>query len=651
MALMALSLALRVSSSSPPHWLRAELESVNLEILRHQTYISELKAKQGTLELKLSRILYPVLSLPTNIIAHIFVECLPVHGRVRPSATAPPLLLAQICRDWREIALHTCQLWRSVDVQFIQRWDNSELPNGGALPIMNTWLSRNPDAIIPLIFSVASQVHTLELTLSKNDFDILAQNMVAFPGLRQLALSPRLGYYYANEYLGDEGLSILDRAPLLVNLRIKAAPPSISLLSPSLTSLKIRQQIVLSTLFHIFQQCPHLLHLTVDVDRQNREDRLPITTLAHLQSLVISGSGVDLLDLPALRYLDVHHTYAVYEFIKRSRCTLEHLGIGIDYYDRESKLLEILKAVPSLTSLTIDVHSHMDFFAEVLEKNPALLSQLTTLRISAEHSTFNHLPFIQLLRERRAPFPGRIRLAFVRLDLRSKDELSEGWWLSRAAIIEFDKLVAQGLEVQVTCVDDYDRPYAWPKGSNVPAPLHAPQLRIGTVSSHTQTEYAACSCPAFHDAIACHPSASSRAGDFVGAPLLRAFHTKLSARSRTPHRPHLPRLCTPARRLRSHYDAAVTTDSMRACTISPHTPRHDPAARSPPQRRRTATASSPASTRLRFSDSVILEAIPAMHDTPRNAARGRDASYTSGAPALIGARPASRYSAIALPLL
>ncbi|KAJ6487096.1 hypothetical protein C8R47DRAFT_952223, partial [Mycena vitilis] len=76
-----------------------------------QTYISELTAKRDTLELKLAETVYPILSLPPEITARIFVECLPIHGRVRSSPTAAPLLLAQICRDWREIALDTCQLW------------------------------------------------------------------------------------------------------------------------------------------------------------------------------------------------------------------------------------------------------------------------------------------------------------------------------------------------------------------------------------------------------------------------------------------------------------------------------------------------------------------------------------------------------------
>ncbi|KAJ6559907.1 hypothetical protein B0H19DRAFT_864058, partial [Mycena capillaripes] len=54
---------------------------------------------------------YPILTLPPEISARIFVECLPSHGRVRPSTVTAPLLLAQICRDWRHIAISSCQLW------------------------------------------------------------------------------------------------------------------------------------------------------------------------------------------------------------------------------------------------------------------------------------------------------------------------------------------------------------------------------------------------------------------------------------------------------------------------------------------------------------------------------------------------------------
>ncbi|KAJ7607129.1 hypothetical protein DFH06DRAFT_1112039 [Mycena polygramma] len=476
-----------LSSSTTPQ-LRASLEAVNRAIWRHKMYLSELEAQRRTLELKLAQIVYPVHSLPPEIIALIFVDCLPDHRRVRPSPMAPPLLLAQICRDWREVALGTCELWRSLDVAFIQRGrDRTDVPNDGALPIMKTWLSRAkghplsvairsmhhqiPTSIIPLISSVAAQVHTLELILSQNDFDTLEKHNAAFPRLQRLALGSRRSDHYAHERPTYERFSIQDRAPLLVELRIESAPPSVSLLSLSLTTLEIRDEIRLSTLLDVFRQCPHLLHLTAEVDRHNCKDPLPIITLPHLQSLVLCGLALDFLDLPGLRHLDLTNSHCrtvhVFEFMKRSRCALEHLAIETDWSEPES--LEILRAVPSLVSLTVDVECDMNFFTEVLAKNSALLPQLTTLRITAKHLNFDHLPLIHLLRDRRAFYPGRTRLTSAQLDLTSEDDIGEDWWLSSCATIEYHELIAQGLEFQATCVEEcYNRSYFWPKGGRDP---------------------------------------------------------------------------------------------------------------------------------------------------------------------------------------
>ncbi|KAJ6549596.1 hypothetical protein DFH09DRAFT_885571, partial [Mycena vulgaris] len=70
-----------------------------------------LNAKREQLEDILETFTYPVLTIPVEIISHIFVDCLPANGRVQPSESAPPLLLTQICSHWRQIAHATPQLW------------------------------------------------------------------------------------------------------------------------------------------------------------------------------------------------------------------------------------------------------------------------------------------------------------------------------------------------------------------------------------------------------------------------------------------------------------------------------------------------------------------------------------------------------------
>ncbi|KAJ7101966.1 hypothetical protein C8R44DRAFT_592213, partial [Mycena epipterygia] len=84
---------------------------IQSEIARYKTYLERLEEEQSTLEASLALLVYPVLTLPTEITSRIFVDCLPTHGRIIPSPSTAPLVLAQICRHWRDIALSTCKLW------------------------------------------------------------------------------------------------------------------------------------------------------------------------------------------------------------------------------------------------------------------------------------------------------------------------------------------------------------------------------------------------------------------------------------------------------------------------------------------------------------------------------------------------------------
>ncbi|KAJ7770752.1 hypothetical protein B0H16DRAFT_1238326, partial [Mycena metata] len=81
--------------------------------------------------------------LPNEITARIFILCLSSQSRVKPSPRKAPLLLAQVCRHWREVALSTAALWRSIDMDFKdRRWYSSHLPISTKTRLLQTWLSR-----------------------------------------------------------------------------------------------------------------------------------------------------------------------------------------------------------------------------------------------------------------------------------------------------------------------------------------------------------------------------------------------------------------------------------------------------------------------------------------------------------------------------
>ncbi|KAJ6564944.1 hypothetical protein DFH09DRAFT_919853 [Mycena vulgaris] len=58
-------------------------------------------------------ITFPILTILTEIMSEIFLRCLPAEASKPqlPSASAAPMLLGAICREWRSIAHGDPRLW------------------------------------------------------------------------------------------------------------------------------------------------------------------------------------------------------------------------------------------------------------------------------------------------------------------------------------------------------------------------------------------------------------------------------------------------------------------------------------------------------------------------------------------------------------
>ena len=96
---------------------------------------------------------------PVELYGRIFVACLPDNPYVLPAVRQAPLLLARVCRRWREVALQTPLLWRSLDT--IQ-----DLGMAGVDPVRledmdvyRSWLSRSGNG--PISLGVSFSEHPL----------------------------------------------------------------------------------------------------------------------------------------------------------------------------------------------------------------------------------------------------------------------------------------------------------------------------------------------------------------------------------------------------------------------------------------------------------------------------------------------------------
>jgi hypothetical protein len=133
--------------------------------------------KRGEWEASLDLVSYPVLTLPFEITSRIFLQCLS-HKRTAPSPSRAPLLLAQICRHWRNVALSISGPWTCL---YISPHDYGlRVGHHDPHALLQTWRARakgSPfslgldlsepasSSLCNLISSLSNQIQSLDLHL------------------------------------------------------------------------------------------------------------------------------------------------------------------------------------------------------------------------------------------------------------------------------------------------------------------------------------------------------------------------------------------------------------------------------------------------------------------------------------------------------
>ncbi|KAJ7660147.1 hypothetical protein DFH06DRAFT_391251 [Mycena polygramma] len=307
-----------------------------------------------------------------------------------------------------------------------------------------------PRPLIALLYSVAEQLSSLELDLSDADFRFLGQDPMALPNLKRLAMTddghtPPHGYH---------PLSIIRNAAALLQLRIERWPTNGTFdIYPALTTIELGR-ISYQNPSDLLRTYPRLLHLRAHIT-DAYERRGPAPPTPYLRSLALGRLDVSPFTLPLLRRLETDVSYyyncndpTILPFLTRSSCALEHLTVQF-HHDGRSGFIPCMKAVPSLTSLTVKVRNRLHTFIRVVKADPSVLPILRTLHIAAEYKDFDYLACVQLLQVQRSRTP--VRLESLRLTLEDgdvKQGFNSAHW--EHGKIEFEKLIAQGLKVTVT---------------------------------------------------------------------------------------------------------------------------------------------------------------------------------------------------------
>ncbi|KAF9486010.1 hypothetical protein BDN70DRAFT_368699 [Pholiota conissans] len=149
--------------------------------------------------------------LPVELWARIFLLCLPDEEFITPDPRQAPLLLCQVCSQWRNVATSTPFLWNALAIRSSWRkriWKSS----------LDTWLNRSSNALLYLDISAAvdreisgADHHLFQSIIATSDrWEHLRLN-IANPLLRSMMKSdmPQLQTLeiYTTEYITNLHLS------------------------------------------------------------------------------------------------------------------------------------------------------------------------------------------------------------------------------------------------------------------------------------------------------------------------------------------------------------------------------------------------------------------------------------------------------------
>ncbi|KAJ7506899.1 hypothetical protein B0H11DRAFT_1794825 [Mycena galericulata] len=348
--------------------LRARIEEISSSIDRQQEVLRELENQKRAAHSELNSLLDPMARLTREIASNIFMHCLPTTPS--PDSSQAPMLLLQICRLWRDIALSTPALWTCIHVdspsaelaELIETW----LDRAGALPLSLS-LSGSLDEVRDVVQERAGQLQTLEVYVENKE---QAYELAALRNRKSLFLSlETLTVGRADTAPEEEDSNIEDEGPYLPGedcVKLMRAAPS--LLECELFEMHFYGHpfsgVSIEPLTH---EC--LQHLRLGCgpgSYTNSAGILEHLTLPALQTLFLSDFDIKLGEFTS--------------FLTRSSPPLRSLQIDTYLDDNASAYCGLL---PSLTHLDLSFEPHpKDFpFLKSLARTKDFLPNLCSLTI------------------------------------------------------------------------------------------------------------------------------------------------------------------------------------------------------------------------------------------------------------------------------
>ncbi|KAJ6470757.1 hypothetical protein C8R47DRAFT_1148184 [Mycena vitilis] len=368
-----------------------QFDELTEELTRLDAIRSEISRKrrelQQFMEVHLT-LLSPMRRLPEDLVRAIFMACLPSARNPAISSKEAPLLLCQICRSWRGIALATPRLWAAIHIvipkasqlQCLLEQVSAWLKRSGTvaldISVVFSRTSDGDDRISPLLLSlveVSRRWRSLEIGLHRHlgaGSPLLALTSMDVPLLETVNIPLK-----ENPIESDFTSMTFLATPSLRNLTLPGSETCHK--NPvrwhTLTDLKItlnryrRHYLTSGTALVILQQCTSLQTCDFQIfDSMSDQASLPPTEdvfLPHLTHLAIerkSKSAHNTLfgcvTLPNLRSLSfTSHDKVTGPNLRQllpSTPSIQSLSIHLTRLKSDT-LLDVLSTMPHLKNLEI----------------------------------------------------------------------------------------------------------------------------------------------------------------------------------------------------------------------------------------------------------------------------------------------------------
>ncbi|KAJ7489475.1 hypothetical protein FB451DRAFT_1081102 [Mycena latifolia] len=325
--------------------------------------------KRASIQAKLDGMVHQILTLPPEVLSEIFTRCI-LDTRARPNFAEAPLLLCNICRHWRTIAILTPALWSSLELTF-----KFSLFRSNFIDLLEIWLSRSGSH--PLSLSLCYD----EFTVTKRRQEInrlvkvLMRHSHHWADVELKLPSPcefnQLGGYFPALHSLTVGHAVKSLTPAVtafrnaprlesVHLSFGCGLDHFALPWPQLTVLKCESLHVCDCL-RLLRETTQIVEFTVYLREGGPHIAvapllLPTIRFLHLLREECHMDLLEHLTLPALETLSISFENAdmprFLSFLSRSGCSLLKVIFDAWPFD-EVELAKCLGAMPSLKDLTL----------------------------------------------------------------------------------------------------------------------------------------------------------------------------------------------------------------------------------------------------------------------------------------------------------